>query len=168
MQSYFQVLFAPSGLYHGNCVKQLKKVVFLGCLLFVSACAQQVREHGWVGRDEDVKALKVGHSTAHEVEAHLGAPTLVSTFDPRILYYVGYKTVVPVSFMRPRVENLHGYILIFDHKGTLQTLAVLDPSMAQTVVEHAEETAVEKKYDSVSLSRIFKNLGQQGSGRKGL
>jgi outer membrane protein assembly factor BamE (lipoprotein component of BamABCDE complex) len=149
-------------------VKPLKKIIPLLCVLFLSACAQQVREHGWVGRDEDVKVLKVGKSSREDVEARLGAPTIISTFDPRIRYYVGYKTVLPVSFMRPRVENLHGYILIFDHKNVLRTLAALDPSAAQTVVEHAEETAVEKKYSDISLSKVFKNLGQQGSGRKGL
>lgn len=149
-------------------MKPLKEIIPLLCALFLSACARQVREHGWVGRDEDVKALKVGQASSEQVEARLGAPTLVSTFDPRIFYYVGYKTVLPVSFMRPRIENLHGYVLIFDHRNVLKTLAALDPSAAQTVIEHAEETAVEKKYSDISLSKMFKNLGQQGSGRKRL
>ena len=156
--------FAESHVF----LNYLKKFGLPLCFFVLSGCAKQIREHGWAGRNEDISTLRVGRTSIAEAEGHLGVPTYVSAFDQRIHYYIGYKTVLPVSFLRPRVEDLHGFILIFNDHNILTTLATLDPSAARTVVETTQETVIEKKYSDIALGKIFKNLGQQGSGRKGL
>ena len=140
----------------------------LSCLV-LSACVRRSLDHGWMGSAEDVKAsARVGKTTQASLDHDLGAPTLVSSFDPHQVYYVHYQTTSSISLLKPRMGEVTAFLLVFDKKDRLRHVETIDTKVHQMHVMDAEITPVDREYNEVSFEKVFRNLGQQGRGKKGL
>jgi outer membrane protein assembly factor BamE (lipoprotein component of BamABCDE complex) len=68
----------------------------------LSACSPITSYSGFQAIDSDPKDVKVGTDTKSTVRAKLGSPSVQSTFDPNVWFYVN-QIKERVAFRRPKV-----------------------------------------------------------------
>jgi outer membrane protein assembly factor BamE (lipoprotein component of BamABCDE complex) len=70
----------------------------------LSACSPITSYSGFQAIDADPKDVKVGADTKSTVRAKLGSPSIQSTFDPNVWFYVN-QVKERVAFRRPQVTS---------------------------------------------------------------
>ena len=112
----------------------LRRLITLGCLaLAVSACAPTESLHGDLVSNTELKSIHVGVSRRADVDAALGTPTAVSTFDKNIWYYVGSQ-VKQVAFFRPEPIDRKVIVVTFNDAGTVSKVRELGLKDGRSVV----------------------------------
>ena len=71
---------------HGRRAPALAATLVAG---FLVACSPTVENYGHIPDPEIVKSVRVGSSNREQVQAMLGTPTAISTFDKESWYYIG-------------------------------------------------------------------------------
>ena len=110
-------------------LKILSSLLLIGLL---SACEPTLANRGNILDPDKLQAVKVGTSTREEVANNLGSPTMVSTFDDKVWYYVGRQTE-QYSFFDPEVVKQKAVELQFNDEGIVTAVNDLDLSAARDV-----------------------------------
>ncbi|MDP3658466.1 outer membrane protein assembly factor BamE [Phenylobacterium sp.] len=76
--------------------------VLAASLLAATACAPITSYSGFQAIDANPKDVKAGTDTKSTVRTKLGSPSIQSTFDPNVWYYIN-QTKARVAFRRPQV-----------------------------------------------------------------
>jgi outer membrane protein assembly factor BamE (lipoprotein component of BamABCDE complex) len=78
-----------------------------------SACAPITSLNGFQAVDVKPTDMKVGVDTRATVQAKLGSPSTVATFDPNVWYYVT-QTSDKVAYLRPQIKSRTIVAITFD------------------------------------------------------
>lgn len=145
----------------------LRSLLVLLCCLWMAGCHDRIYHHGWVGKNSDLVGFQKGKATQHEIEQIAGSPTVTSAFSADTIYYVAYTTVETASFAAPRATMPTGSMITFDRRDKLATITPLKALKQPTPEPLARRTPIDADYE-VSIEGLFRNFGQQGSGRSKL
>ena len=145
----------------------LRLLLLVVCAVWVAGCHDRIYHHGWVGKNSDLARFQKGKTTQYELEQAVGPATVTSSFQPGTIYYVSYTTVETASFMTPKATTPKGSMMTFDRQSKLIAITPLK-ALQQPIPEPlARRTPIDASYD-VSVEGLFRNFGQQGSGRSKL
>lgn len=86
-----------------------------------AACAPIASNHGFTAIQAKPAELKAGNDTKSTVLDQLGSPSVVSTFDPNVWFYVS-QSVQRVSFYNPRVTKREVVAVAFDEAEKVKTV----------------------------------------------
>jgi outer membrane protein assembly factor BamE (lipoprotein component of BamABCDE complex) len=89
-----------------------------GLLLTAPACTRMRDMKGYVTDDQLITSLQTGVDNRASVQKMLGRPTVISSTDPNIWYYVSQRTE-QFAFMLPRPKDHQVLVVRFDAKGNL-------------------------------------------------
>ncbi|HET9160010.1 MAG TPA: outer membrane protein assembly factor BamE [Caulobacteraceae bacterium] len=102
---------------------RLKSVVIGSALAAaLSACSPITQVQGYQVVDEQPATAKVGEDTLQTVRTRFGTPTIVSTFDPNVWFYVNQVNDT-FGFYRPHIRNRQVVAITFD-KATQKVASV--------------------------------------------
>ncbi|MGZ9202362.1 MAG: outer membrane protein assembly factor BamE, partial [Caulobacteraceae bacterium] len=94
----------------------------LALTLGLSACAPITAYHGYQVIEANPAELKVGVDSKSSVMEKLGSPSVVSTFEPDVWYYMS-QVNDQVAFYKPTVTKRTVYAIAFD-KASQQVASV--------------------------------------------
>ena len=138
-----------------------QKVVVSLVVCVLGGCTRTIQQHGWIPEGDPLTQVKVGMSRT-EVERRLGSPTLCSSFDPHVCYYISRVTSLGASFLRPKVVQSQTYTLIFDDRALLTAISQNGLETAVSVKPVARETPV-RGYDPSIWKQLLRNFGRTNS-----
>jgi len=95
--------------------------VALAALLFLAACAEQVRSHGFVPSDEDLEAVVVGRDTQVTVRTILGPPGATGLEAETGWYYVR-STYRDFAYQAPEEIDREVVAVSFDDRGVVENV----------------------------------------------
>ena len=94
----------------------------LASVTLLGACSPITQVQGYQVIDEQPATAKVGEDTLTTVRTRFGTPTVVSTFDPNVWFYINQVNDT-FGFYRPHVRNRQIVAISFD-KATQKVAAV--------------------------------------------
>ncbi|MBV9997369.1 MAG: outer membrane protein assembly factor BamE [Caulobacteraceae bacterium] len=142
-----------------------KAVLFAACLglLAGSACTPTTGYQGFQPIDQRPAEVKVGEDTRNTVLAKLGSPTVTSTFDKDVWFYMS-QTRNQTSFYRPKVIKRDVVAISFDHiteqvasvhTFTLQDGRVIAYDRRETPTRGREMTVLEQLIGSIGRGSVL-------------
>lgn len=137
-------------LFHG------KFLTLIACAAFLSACEPTVASRGNILDPDRLAEVKAGTSTREDVATKLGTPTVVSTFDDKIWYYVGRQTE-QYSFFDPKVIKQQAIKVVFDEQGVVTSVNTLDLSEAKDI-EPVDRSTPTFGNDDTLIKQLLGNL----------
>jgi outer membrane protein assembly factor BamE (lipoprotein component of BamABCDE complex) len=133
--------------------------VLLATAALASACAPTSQFQGFQAIDAKPADIKVGTDTKSTVLTRLGSPSVVSTFDPNIWFYISQVTQYE-SFYKPQVIRRDVVEVAFDKKdekvAALETLSLKD---GRVIAFNGRETPTRGR-ELTALEQILGSLGQ--------
>jgi outer membrane protein assembly factor BamE (lipoprotein component of BamABCDE complex) len=129
----------------------------------LSACSPITSYSGFQAIDSDPKDVKVGTDTKSTVQAKLGSPSVKSTFDPNVWFYVN-QIKERVAFRRPRVTSRNVTAIQFDKDSelvlkvnvyTLKDGKVIAYNNRETPTRGREMTILEQLLGSVGRGTVL-------------
>lgn len=133
--------------------------LFLICgLMLVGACAEIIRQHGYIPPQEDLDAILVGVDTRDTVEATVGRPGASGVLNDSGWFYVGSK-VRHFGARRPQEIERQVVALSFDEGGVLSNVERfgLERGQVVTLSRRVTETTVR---DVTFIRQIIRNFGR--------
>jgi outer membrane protein assembly factor BamE (lipoprotein component of BamABCDE complex) len=127
----------------------------------LAACEEQVNVRGNLPDARTLSEVKVGKSSRGQVEAVLGTPSTVATFDNEVWYYIGGR-VKTVSFFAPELLERKVIAISFDKKGVVRELRQLDADDGKDIRIVARETPTKGRELTV-LRQLIGNVGRFGN-----
>lgn len=159
-----------------NCTKffrpanrRLAFSLFSGLILVAaSACAPVVANRGNMLDEDRLAEVKVGESTKANVQASLGPPTTVGTFDTSNWYYSGKRTET-TAFFKPDTVAERTVTIHFDQNGVVDSITDVSPDQQVAVVPESKITpsvgrsmgVVDQIMDSLSHPGLPGSMGNQ-------
>lgn len=129
----------------------------------LSACSPITAYSGFQAIDSDPKDVKVGTDTKSTVRAKLGSPSVTSTFDPNVWFYVN-QIKERVAFRRPKVTSRNVTAITFDKESeavasvnvyTLKDGKVIAYNNRETPTRGREMTVLEQLLGSVGRGGVL-------------
>jgi outer membrane protein assembly factor BamE (lipoprotein component of BamABCDE complex) len=131
----------------------------------LSACSPITSYSGFQAIDNDPKDVKVGTDTKSTVRAKLGSPSVTSTFDPNVWFYVN-QVKQRVAFRRPQVTARNVTAITFNKDSemveavnlyTLKDGKVIAYNNRETPTRGREMTVLEQLLGSVGRGTVLPN-----------
>ncbi|MDX2103525.1 MAG: outer membrane protein assembly factor BamE [Alphaproteobacteria bacterium] len=132
--------------------------VALVMVLALGACSPIVDQRGALLEPDRIEAVRPGLHTRAEVQAILGTPTSVSTFDPNIWYYVGRRTET-LAWFAPKPTEQQAVMVRFDASGTVTEVVRRGLEDSQQVAMTSRETPT-AGHSLTFLEQLFGNVGR--------
>ena len=133
-------------------------LALLGVALFaLAACAERIRNHGYVPSDDDLSQITVGVDTRDTVEEVLGAPSTSGVADASGFYYVRSQ-FRHFAYLEPKEINRELVAVTFDGDGVVQNIERYGLEDGQTVVLSRRVTTNEGDGDGI-LQQLLRSLG---------
>jgi outer membrane protein assembly factor BamE (lipoprotein component of BamABCDE complex) len=126
----------------------------------VSACAPIVSYNGFQAREEQPKDVKVGVDTKSTVLSRLGSPSVVSTFEPNIWFYVS-QISSKVAYKNPRLLARDVVAIRFSDDEKVASVEAFDASKGFRVAYAKGETPTRGRQITV-LEQLLGNVGRGG------
>jgi outer membrane protein assembly factor BamE (lipoprotein component of BamABCDE complex) len=139
-------------------------------LLITSACAPILSHSGFQAIESDPRDVKAGIDTKSTVRGKLGSPSVASTFDPNLWYYVN-QVKERVAFRRPRVVSRSVTAIAFDKDSeavvsvnnyTLKDGKVVAYNGRETPTRGREMTILEQLLGNVGRGAILPDSNDNG------
>ena len=135
----------------------------LACSLLAlasAACSPQVARNGFQPIDVQPADIVVGTDTRETVQARLGSPSAVSTFEPNVWFYIS-QTTAKYTFNLPEVTQRSVTQIVFDDTtGRVASIENLDLEDGQQVAFNRRETPTRGRELTV-LEQLLGNVGRQ-------
>ena len=130
-------------------------------LLAAAACSPVTSTHGFQVVEAKPAEVKVGEDTRSTVLERLGSPSVISTFDPNVWFYVS-QSVERKAFFRPRTTLREVTAVTFD-KGTEKVASVETFDLADgRQVAFAERETPTRGRELTVLEQLLGNIGRVG------
>lgn len=164
---------SPKGKDYGKIMMRVTRTVLsLGAagliLWLVAGCDPRQNVRGNLPTQEQISQITPGVQQREDVRSILGAPSVISTFDENIWYYIGRRTTQYAFFQRNIVEQ-QVLIVRFGQDGAVSKLSRLDKSAAREVEIVERETPSAGRKLGL-LEQLFGNIGRfadSGGGTRG-
>ncbi|MDC0348781.1 outer membrane protein assembly factor BamE [Alphaproteobacteria bacterium] len=143
-----------------------KLLISLFALVLFTACTPTHHTRGNFLEKSQLKKLVLGKPTAKEVLDILGPPSSQELFIGKGWYYMGEKTET-TSFLVPKVEKRHFYLLEFNKKDLLMSLKKFDEKGIE-IIPDKDKTPTHGR-DPSFIGEFINNIGRYenpGSGRR--
>ena len=138
--------------------RRVMRGVVLGVALFaLAACAERIRNHGYVPTDDDLSQITVGVDTRDTVEEVLGAPSTSGVADASGFYYVRSQ-FRHFAYLEAKEINRELVAVTFDGDGVVQNIERYGLEDGQTVVLSRRVTTNEGDGDGI-LQQLLRSLG---------
>ena len=141
-----------------------KPVIALAAALALSAglgaCAPTVAYSGFQAREEKPQDVKVGVDTKSTVLTRLGSPSIVSTFEPNIWFYVSQVTS-KVAYKNPKLRSRDIVAISFAKDEKVEAVNAYDLSKGFRVAYAKAETPTRGRQITV-LEQLLGNVGRGG------
>ena len=124
----------------------------------LSACSPTFAYNGFQAREEQPKDVKVGVDTKSTVLSRLGSPSVVSTFEPNIWFYVSQMTS-KVAYQNPRLRTRDVVAITFADDEKVEAVEIYDLADSQRVAYNKEETPTRGR-QMTALEQILGNVGR--------
>lgn len=127
-----------------------------------AACAPTRATHGFQVIEAKPAEVKVGEDTRSTVTANLGSPSLVSTFEPNIWYYIS-SAQERKAFYRPKTTAREVVAITFDEQ-TEKVLSVNSYDLAdgKQIAFNDRETPTRGRELTI-LEQLLGNVGRVGN-----
>jgi outer membrane protein assembly factor BamE (lipoprotein component of BamABCDE complex) len=125
---------------------------------FLAACSPTLTNHGNIPDAELIQSIRIGKSNRDQIQAMLGTPSAVATFDKEAWYYVGSRTS-RIAFLDPDLLERKVLVIRFDKKGTVQQVERLDKQDGRDVQVVDRKTPTRGKELTV-LEQLLGNVGK--------
>ena len=137
--------------------KRMKMAMLGACLLLVTACTTQYRNHGYVPLPEDLQKIKVGVDTRDSVTEAVGTPTASGVLDESGYYYVRTQ-VKHYGALKPEVVDRRMVAITFDSRGRVRNVAEysLEHGKVVPLTRRVTDNGVE---DLNFIKKITQNIG---------
>ena len=152
-------------LFRSN-IKSSSRMLMVGAAfaatLAISGCASTTATNGFQVVEAKPTDIKVNEDTKSTVLERLGSPSLVSTFEPNVWFYVSQATEKK-AFFRPRVTDREVVAITFD-KASEKVLSVNDYELADgKQVAFAERETPTRGREMSILEQLLGNVGRVSS-----
>ncbi|WP_430418290.1 outer membrane protein assembly factor BamE [Phenylobacterium sp.] len=127
----------------------------------LSACSPITSYSGFQAIDSDPKDVKVGTDTKSTVRAKLGSPSVQSTFDPNVWFYVN-QIKERVAFRRPQVTARNVTAITFNKDTEMvETVNVYTLKDGKVIAFNDRETPTRGREMTV-LEQLLGSVGRGG------
>lgn len=127
----------------------------------ISACSPITSYSGFQAIDSDPKDVKVGTDTKSTVRAKLGSPSVQSTFDPNVWFYVN-QIKERVAFRRPQVTARNVTAITFNKDTEMvETVNVYTLKDGKVIAFNDRETPTRGREMTV-LEQLLGSVGRGG------
>jgi outer membrane protein assembly factor BamE (lipoprotein component of BamABCDE complex) len=151
---------AKSGL--SRLVSWVRLSVWGTVLAAMCACTPIYRNHGYVPRDEDLAAVKVGESTQEDVAFAVGRPSAIGVLTGSGWYYVGSR-FRQIGIKAPQEIDRQVVAISFDDKGIVSNVERFGLQDGEVVTISRRVTSSNVKGVSF-LRQLLGNIGNLGAG----
>jgi outer membrane protein assembly factor BamE (lipoprotein component of BamABCDE complex) len=142
----------------------IRRLAIATCALAVlgattSACTPSVSYQGYQAIDAKPADVKVGADNKNTVRARLGSPSMVSTFDPNVWFYIS-QVSQRQAFYKPRTVRRDVVAIAFNKDDQSVTkVDTLNLKDGRVIAYNGRETPTRGRQLSV-LEQLLGNLGQ--------
>jgi outer membrane protein assembly factor BamE (lipoprotein component of BamABCDE complex) len=133
--------------------------------LVVGACSRIKDSKGYIADDEMIASVQAGVDNKASVMKALGRPTIESSLDKNLWYYVSQRTE-RFAFLNPKPVVHQVLIVRFDDKGNVKEVTKMGMDQLVSVDPSDDKTPTRGKEISV-LQQIFGNIGRFSPGGGG-
>jgi len=127
----------------------------------LSACSPITSYSGFQAIDSDPKDVAVGTDTKSTVRAKLGSPSVQSTFDPNVWFYVN-QVKERVAFRRPKVTQRNVTAIAFNKDTEMvETVNVYTLKDGKVIAYNDRETPTRGREMTV-LEQLLGSVGRGG------
>ena len=127
----------------------------------LSACSPISSYSGFQAIDSDPKDVKVGTDTKSTVRAKLGSPSVQSTFDPNVWFYMN-QIKQRVAFQKPRVTQRNVTAIVFNKDTEMvETVNVYTLKDGKVIAYNTHETPTRGREMTV-LEQLLGSVGRGG------
>lgn len=127
----------------------------------LSACSPITSYSGFQAIDSDPKDVKVGTDTKSTVRAKLGSPSVQSTFDPNVWFYVN-QIKERVAFRKPQVTARNVTAITFNKDTEMvETVNVYTLKDGKVIAFNDRETPTRGREMTV-LEQLLGSVGRGG------
>jgi outer membrane protein assembly factor BamE (lipoprotein component of BamABCDE complex) len=127
------------------------------CILALSACSPQFRNHGYVPNDEDLALITVGVDTRASVEEAVGAPAMSGVITDTASYYVQSR-VRRFAWQEPEVVERQVLAISYDSAGVVTNIERFGLEDGQVVPISRRITGTSGTNDSI-IRRLIGSIG---------
>ena len=137
--------------------KRIKMAMLGACLLLVTACTTQYRNHGYVPLPEDLAKIKVGSDTRESVAEAVGTPSASGVLDESGYYYVRTQ-VKHYGARKPEVVDRRMVAITFDSRGLVRNVSEYSLEHGKVVPLNRRITDNDIENENF-LKKITQNIG---------
>ncbi len=146
-----------------TCSLSLRRRLAIGSLfaagLLASSCTTITSHSGYQAIDTNPAELAVGSDTKSTVRAKLGSPSVTSTFDPNVWFYIS-QVKARAAFRRPQVIKRDIVALNFDKETeVLRTLDTFSLKDGKVIAFNGRETPTRGREMTV-LEQLLGSVGR--------
>ncbi len=124
----------------------------------VGACAPIKSTHGFQALDVKPTDLKVGEDTKSTVLERLGSPSVRSTFDPNLWFYMS-QSVEQIAFYKPRVKSRDVVAVRFDEAEKVKEINTFKLADGRVIAFNGRETPTRGRELTI-LEQLLGNVGR--------
>lgn len=126
----------------------------------LSACAPTVSYNGFQAREEKPQDVKAGTDTKSTVLARLGSPSMVSTFDPNVWFYIS-QTTSKVAYKQPALKSRDITAITFSKDEKVEAVNNYNLNNSYKIAYAKDETPTRGRQITV-LEQLLGNVGRGG------
>jgi outer membrane protein assembly factor BamE (lipoprotein component of BamABCDE complex) len=127
----------------------------------LSACSPITSYSGFQAIDSDPKDVAVGTDTKSTVRAKLGSPSVQSTFDPNVWFYVN-QVKERIAFRKPKVTQRNVTAIVFNKDTEMvETVNVYTLKDGKVIAFNDRETPTRGREMTV-LEQLLGSVGRGG------
>ena len=150
----------PQGRNNGiSTMRTMRTILLLALVLLLTAnCSSRQNTRGNLPTADQVNLITPGVHGREDVRTVLGAPSVVSTFDENIWYYIGRRTSQYAFFKRSVLEQ-QILIVRFTPEGPVNRISRLEKSDGREV-ELVERETPSAGRELGLFEQLFGNIGR--------